>query len=88
MRYRHYTWPVHVIASTHRPDGRKVTLDRIEEGAGDVERGIRSALSKRRDGGHAFLGCGVTAITPLGQRIERIVEIDRNGEIRLEVMHD
>jgi len=56
---------------------------RTVEGAGNVEAAMLAAVRARRDGGAPFVGCEVQAVTPLGQRIVRILE-EEFGEYRLD----
>lgn len=69
-------WPLRVTASTHRPDGRRVRMCRLVEGAGDSVKAMRKALLARKDRGVPFHGCEVHGLTVLGQRIIRTFEYD------------
>lgn len=73
---RKMIWPVTVTAATHRMDGRRVSMRRVVEGAGDAEAAMLRALQSRRDKGRPFLGDWVTGVTPLGQVIRRVFDPD------------
>lgn len=67
-------WECRITAKS--PDGRR--MNRRVEAAGDVHGAMLRALRARKDGGRAFFGCKVTACTPLGQILWRVVM--RDGE--------
>lgn len=75
-RAKKMVWPCRVMANSNRHDGTRVSMDRMVDGAGDVIAAMQGALAKRKDGGYPFLGCEVIAITPLGQRIIRVLDPD------------
>ncbi len=74
-------WPCRVTARTHLPNGRIVSLNARVEGAGDVEGAMLMALNRHRRA-WAFLGSAINAVTPLGQRVVRIVD-EKDGALTL-----
>ena len=70
------TWNITVTASSHMPNGQRVSMRRNVEGAGDAAGAMLTALLARNDAGRPFLGCEIRGITPLGQRIVRTFDPD------------
>lgn len=73
-------WPIRVVAETTGMNGRRIRMSRTVEGAGDVVGAMKKALAMRRDGGWPFAGCEIMAVTPLGQRVVRVLNPD-TGEL-------
>ncbi len=75
-------WQCRIMGVTHGWNGRKITLDRTFEGAGNLKKFAIEALRKRRDKGVPFIGASVTVLTPI-HHIDFLVESDENGEMVL-----
>ena len=74
-KMRRFNWPVHVYAETTDMQGKKRKMHRVVEGMDGADRAIELALESRRDA-WIFSGCEITVITPMGQRVKRIVNPD------------
>lgn len=81
---RKMVWPCRVMGRVTIPSGAWRRMDRTVEGAGDVEGAMLRALKARKDGGLPFVGDSIVAITPLGQKVERVVERDCYGKMFLQ----
>jgi hypothetical protein len=70
-------WPIHVTAITHDHSGRKHTIDRTVEGAGDAVGAMLHVIMNQKHP-DLWLGVGIRGVTQLGQRIEKIFEYNED----------
>ena len=68
-----YTWPLKLHGTCTLMDGRTRRVSATIEGAGDAKGAMLSHML-RLPRAWEWYGCGVEAITPLGQRVSIIVE--------------
>ncbi|MCS6997557.1 MAG: hypothetical protein NZ533_11545 [Casimicrobiaceae bacterium] len=77
-------WPCHVWADFTRPDGRRVRMSRIVDGAGGLYGAIQRVIAARKDKGAALRGAMIHAITPLGQRAAVMIDPETGDLIKVD----
>jgi hypothetical protein len=66
-------WPIRVTAITYHPSGKKRTINRNVEGAGNARAAIKMVVERRSDS-WLWKGVEITGLTPIGQVIKIIYE--------------
>lgn len=81
---KQYTWKCSYFANTTVRNGTHRRIEGNFEGAGDVVGLCELELNKRLKKPHIWFGVGITIITPLGQKIERVIESRHYGVMLVE----
>ena len=77
---RKYQWKCEYFAETHVPSGQKRIINGFFEGHGvDVVARCELELNYRLKKPHIWFGVGITITTPLGQKVERVIESRHYG---------